>query len=73
MRVSIEENDPGYTHGNLDYNIYLNNTKCDGTYTADEELGYIKKMAFADNGAVATKNHEIVTEELYGNIRIVGI
>ena len=66
MRASVETGDSGYTD-TLGMTVFFNGIEKTYCLTADEELGYIKCIVLP----VAAVDNEIVTEELYGEVRIL--
>ena len=54
MRISIEENDPGYAlwrsmlHISSEIKIFLNGDQINHAQTADDEIGYIKYITHLD-------------------------
>jgi len=72
MRMSIRRDDPGYSHRAYTAKPYLNGVLLDNCITADEERGEVLCYARDANGDFYLNDakDEVVTETLYGHVRI---
>lgn len=66
MRVSTDEDDPGYINFNCYYNVTVDGLEVREVVTADEELGYVLKAV----QPFQVVDDEIVLEVLYGDVVI---
>jgi len=74
MRISTEEDDPGYDEfAHLrSITVYFNGYEIGDVLTADEELGYLKRHMTNEKGKciIDKKTKELKTEERYGIVRV---
>jgi hypothetical protein len=76
MRISTNENDPGYVFPWIAQKckIYFNGYQRLGVITADEEQRYVVAYLFDDKGNIRTKTNNDGTKPItiveYGDVRI---
>lgn len=77
MRISSLKNDPGYQAfvrnvmmGERDVRIFLDNVEQDGVVTADDAQGLIVREKRDENGRLVSRDDCVVTEDIYGDVRI---
>lgn len=71
MRLSVLKDDPGYSPLAVGGAIpYLEGKQVRLVQTADEEEGYVDRIVEDETGHPLVKNGDIVTERLYGEVKI---
>lgn len=71
MRVSIYENDIGYTDQPHRYRIYFNGVELKYVLTADEEKRFLVMARLNNNGEFSLdENCKVITETMYGDVYI---
>lgn len=71
MRISIDKNDPGYNFTALGTEVYLNGKKQNNCITADDKKGIVIVYAEDKEGKLILEGHDIKTEELHGEVKLV--
>lgn len=73
MRISADNNDPGYlpAERRRGVRITLNGLELSGVITADEEQGYIRRVRRNDQHRTIAAGDVVATEELRGTVEIV--
>lgn len=72
MRISVNEDDPGYVHDDGSYKVIFNDKEIDNCVTADEETGYVlcNKQDIDGNWILDREKEIIIQEEFFGKVVI---
>lgn len=77
IRVSVEADDPGYRAYCLargdgkKVDVYLDGTRQTSSLMADERTGTVKRVVLTPNGNFAHDGENVLTEQVYGDVRVV--
>lgn len=69
MRVSASSNDPDYMH-DVRFRVYLDGDLQEYVLSADEEEGCLCRAKLHDGIIELDSANDIITEILYGNVRL---
>ena len=70
MRMSVRQDDPGYSLEAHRCSAYLDGEKVEYCITADEEKGLVVVLDADENGKIKIVNDHLVDKFLYGKVEI---
>jgi hypothetical protein len=71
MRLSVRQEDKGYSIYASNYNVYLDGHEISYVFTADEERGYIERFQTDELGEPIIEGGQVKEERLYGTVKLM--